>query len=48
MDEELVKEFRRLMEDKTVSDFLLAVFVEWVRKRGRGTMGRYSQCVGLG
>jgi len=32
MDEKLVREFWRLMEDKDVSKFLLAVFIEWVRK----------------
>jgi hypothetical protein len=30
MDEELVREFWRLMEDKDVSEFVLAVFIEWV------------------
>jgi hypothetical protein len=33
MDEKLVREFWKLMEDKDVSKFLLAVFIEWVRKR---------------
>jgi hypothetical protein len=32
MDEKLVKEFWRLMEDKDVNECLLAVFIEWVRK----------------
>ncbi len=32
MDEELVREFWRLMEDKDVKEFLLAIFIEWVRK----------------
>jgi hypothetical protein len=32
MDEELVKEFWRLMKDKDVNKFLLAAFIEWVRK----------------
>jgi hypothetical protein len=32
MGEELVREFWRPMEDKDVSKFLLAVFIEWVRK----------------
>jgi hypothetical protein len=31
MDEEFVREFRRMMEDRDVDEFLLAVFVEWVR-----------------
>jgi len=35
MDEELVREFWRLMEDKDVSKFLLAVFIEWVRKTAK-------------
>jgi len=35
MDEELVKEFWRLMKDKDVSEFLLAIFIEWVRKTAR-------------
>jgi hypothetical protein len=35
MDEELVKEFWRLMEDKHVKEFLLAVFVEWVRRAAK-------------
>jgi len=42
MDEELVREFWRLMKDKDVSEFLLAIFIEWVRKtarRGRGIIG---------
>jgi len=32
IDEGLVREFWRLMEDKDVSKFLLAAFIEWVRK----------------
>jgi hypothetical protein len=32
MDEGLVREFWRLMEDKDVNKFLLAVFIEWVRR----------------
>ena len=32
MDEELVRKFWRPMEDKDVSKFLLAAFIEWVRK----------------
>ena len=28
MDEELVKEFWRLMKDEDVSEFLLAIFIE--------------------
>jgi hypothetical protein len=32
MDEELVKEFWRLIEDKDVSEFVLVVFIEYVRK----------------
>jgi hypothetical protein len=35
MDEELVKEFWRLIEDKDVNEFLLAAFIEWVRKTAR-------------
>lgn len=35
MDEELVKEFLRLMRDKDVSEFVLAAFIEWVRKAAR-------------
>jgi len=35
MDEELVKEFWRLMKDEDVSEFLLAIFIEWVRKTAR-------------
>jgi hypothetical protein len=35
MDEELVKGFLRLMRDKDVSEFVLAVFIEWVRKATR-------------
>ena len=35
MDEELVREFWRLMEDKDVNEFLLTVFVEWVRKTAK-------------
>jgi hypothetical protein len=35
MDEELVREFWRLMEDRDVNEFLLAVFVEWVRKTAK-------------
>jgi hypothetical protein len=35
MDERLVREFWRLMEDKDVSEFVLAVFIEWVRKATR-------------
>jgi hypothetical protein len=35
MDEKLVREFWRLMEDKDVSKFLLAVFIEWVRKTAK-------------
>jgi hypothetical protein len=37
MDEELVKEFWRMMEDKNVSEFLLAAFIEWVKKTARRT-----------
>jgi len=39
MDEELVKEFWRLMKDKDVSEFLLAIFIEWVRKTARRVAG---------
>ncbi len=35
MDEELVREFWRLMEDRDVKEFLLAVFVEWVRRAAK-------------
>jgi hypothetical protein len=35
MDEGLVREFWRLMKDKDVSKFLLAAFIEWVRKTAR-------------
>jgi hypothetical protein len=44
MDEELVRGFWRLMEDRDVNEFVLAVFVEWVRRRRkerlRGSRGR--------
>jgi hypothetical protein len=39
MDERLVREFWRIMEDRDVNEFLLAVFIEWVRKAGRGNCG---------
>jgi hypothetical protein len=39
MDEELVKEFWRLMKDKNVSEFVLAAFIEWVRKTRRRVAG---------
>ena len=39
MDEKLVREFWRLMEDKDVSKFLLAVFIEWVRKTAKRSVG---------
>jgi hypothetical protein len=35
MDEELVREFWRPMEDRDVNEFLLAVFIEWVRKTAK-------------
>jgi len=35
MDEELVREFWRLMEDRDVNEFLLTVFVEWVRRTAK-------------
>jgi len=35
MDEELVREFWRLMEGRDVNEFVLAVFVEWVRKTAK-------------
>jgi hypothetical protein len=35
MDEKLVREFWRLMEDKDVGEFVLAAFIEWVRKTAR-------------
>jgi len=35
MDEELVREFWRLMEDRDVNEFLLAVFVGWVRRAAK-------------
>jgi hypothetical protein len=39
MDERLIREFWRLMEDKDVSEFVLAVFIEWVRKATRRVAG---------
>jgi len=39
MDEELVREFWRLMEDRDVNEFLLTVFVEWVRRAAKRRMG---------
>jgi hypothetical protein len=39
MDEELVREFWKLMEDEDVSEFVLAVFIEWVRKAARRVAG---------
>jgi hypothetical protein len=39
MDEELVKEFWMLIRDKDVSEFVLAAFIEWVRKAVRGVAG---------
>ena len=35
MDEELVRGFWRLMEDRDVNEFLLTVFVEWVRRTAK-------------
>jgi hypothetical protein len=35
MDEKPVREFWRLMEDEDVGEFVLAVFIEWVRKTVR-------------
>jgi hypothetical protein len=34
-DEKLVKEFWKMMEDRDVNEFLLAAFIEWVRKARR-------------
>jgi hypothetical protein len=35
MDEELVRGFWRLMEDRDVKELLLTVFVEWVRRAAK-------------
>ena len=39
MDEELVREFWRLMEDKDVNEFVLRVFIEWVKETMRRVVG---------
>jgi methyl coenzyme M reductase subunit C-like uncharacterized protein (methanogenesis marker protein 7) len=36
MDEKLVREFWRLIEDKDVNEFVLAAFIECIRKAVRG------------
>jgi hypothetical protein len=35
MDEKLVKEFWRMMEDRDVNEILLAAFIKWVKKKRR-------------
>jgi hypothetical protein len=39
MDERLVREFWRLMEDRDVNEFLLAVSIKWVRKAKKRVAG---------
>jgi hypothetical protein len=39
MDERLIREFWRMMEDRNVNEFLLAVFKECVKKARRRNYG---------